>query len=186
MNLAHWLVDWWNRETVAILGPRASGKTSIYNYLVGELSAANIYTQTKGPDKRAGKHNQDLRLYIRKGMDLPGSQNFYPDWKREFDRANRVLYVFDVTKIPADAAYVDRVKEDAKRIRQWDPKPGRQLTIVGTHLDLDDREPDDILDLDAVVALKTRTAASRAVVGSLLSNAATSELLARAFGRRAS
>nr|WP_294503899.1 GTPase domain-containing protein [uncultured Rhodopila sp.] len=141
-------IDHWKkvRETlggkkIAVLGPRASGKTTLIKFLLkGELSEE--YVATAKPEKFSGKKVvlQDLNLTIEDTTDVPGDRQSHADWERLYKEADFVLYLTDAKMLHAgDQGYENNVRDDMRHIGEWfddrKDKPPR-FFLIATHCDL--------------------------------------------------
>ncbi len=158
----------------------------MYNLLRGKISPVGTEERTFGEEPHGWTHNEELRLFISKGVDVPGSVGFRDSWKKQFIEADRVFYLFNVTELPSNGDYVERLRADGKLILSWQREHRRRLHVIGTHLDLDDRDADDILDLEPVMLFKGRTEPERLVIGSLKTPKSGVSLVRQAIAPRSS
>lgn len=147
-------------KTVAILGPRASGKTTLYNFLEhGTVDLGRPGRATTGPEKHRAFRNRELGLSIRKGVDVPGGMR--EPWEEPYKRADMAFYMFDVNRLQAEEAYAKEVQDDGRLLADWGTRK-KQITVIGTHTDRDERSrqyksfsayTDYLSDLDPVALL---------------------------------
>ncbi|QCG92718.1 hypothetical protein E6C67_02040 [Azospirillum sp. TSA2s] len=128
-------------KRIAVLGPRASGKTTIIKFLLkGELSEE--YIATPKPEKYSGKtfRLQELELKIEDTMDVPGDIQSHDDWERLYRDADVACYLIDASKIHrGDSAYEKTVLSEMRHIGEWfddrkDSPP--HFFLIATHCDL--------------------------------------------------
>ena len=174
-------------EHICILGPRASGKTTLYDYLeLGTVYGAR--EQTVAPTPRDVARNRDYKLNIRRGFDTPGSDVHYAEWKRILDPAKIVFYLFDAGLARTSPEYGQRISDDSKRLKEWGVD-GKSVYLLGTHADQDEKLAatsfaeyrDGILDLDVLHALRARVAPKGVGVGSLNTDDSAKKLLDQAM-----
>lgn len=173
-------------EQLALLGPRLSGKTTLHSYL---LQTGNVFPeQTLAPERTRSNRNTELGLRIRSGLDVPGGEASYADWRGQFQKSSKVFYLFDAHKVRTDEEYADRVKRDGREIRGWGPD-GKRVMMLGTHADTDPlakelsaaKYLDQILDLEVVAAFCTRAKVDGFAVGSLTTPNIGAALVKRAL-----
>lgn len=177
-------------KRAAILGPTASGKTSLYNFLeFGSLDGRGA-EQTVTPTHRGYVDNPQYGILWKNGTDVPGLADMRGSWEPVFKRADIVFYVFDAHQMRTDAPYRERVSSDGLAMYEWGAKRKRAI-VLGTHRDVDPlaREISDaqyrkvIADLDAVEALRSRLTGGRSgrladfSLGELADDAGARELL---------
>ncbi|MFW5473171.1 hypothetical protein ACOCJ5_07675 [Knoellia sp. CPCC 206450] len=191
-------MNWWDGlvvlftgKHVAILGPRMAGKTTLYDFLeTGTVDRATQRKQNVGVEPRKRARRKDLGLSIRKGADVPGKDTYYPDWQKLFVRAHIVFYLFDAHMARTDDEYRGRLTRDSRKLREWGVD-GKSIYVIGTHKDTDplaSQRPDadyadHILDLDVIEAFRSRVRAASVVVGAMITDESTNELLRGALGR---
>ena len=127
-------------KRLAVLGERVTGKTVLINFLTkGTLSKE--YIQTTEPEKTEANDFklEDLELKIMESVDVPGNDDFYPDWEDIAKKADIVLYLLRTHKLmEGDKRTEERVKRDIRQIGRWLKKKSQKysLFIIGTHCDL--------------------------------------------------
>lgn len=175
---------------IAIIGPRGSGKTTLYDFLASGTVAAprGGRAHTTGVERRDRINNHDLKLRIKTGVDLPGGEGNYVDWHEQYERAKTVLYLFDAHLVRTDPQYAARVRRDRLKVAEWGTD-GRRITLVGTHVDKDPVRKrmtvaeyhDSIADEnDTIVAFLAKTGAS-IVIGSLATDVSARRLVRQVF-----
>lgn len=128
-------------KSIAVLGPRQSGKTTLVRFLSsGEF--VEVHETTNKPEKHTGKtiELQDLKLDLLDLTDVPGETQFHKDWEAEYGRAEIALYLFDAGRVQAgDQDYERTIKGDMRHIGEWFEsrrKKPPQFFLVATHCDL--------------------------------------------------
>ena len=127
-------------KKLAVLGEGRVGKTVLINFLTkGTLSEA--YVRTLYPKKTEANDLElkDLNLSIEESIDVPGRDDFFPDWKKLSRDADVILYLLRVDKLQAgDKHTEERVKRDMGQIGKWLKEAPKEfpLFIIGTHCDL--------------------------------------------------
>jgi hypothetical protein len=160
-------------EDIALLGPRLSGKTTLYDFLTRVRPSDGVPEPTVGPKRTAAFRSKVLGLTVHKGFDLPGADFAYPDWERQFKKSSKIFYLFDAHKLRTDPVYADRVRLDGKKIKEWGIGD-RRVMMLGTHSDTDPEHlaygtasyTDLIMDHEVVVGFQTRAGVSASAVGS--------------------
>ena len=80
-------------------------------------------------------------LYIKKGYDVPGSDDYHDVWKCHFLAADFVFYLIDVYRIQFEKSedYRRTISIHQRRLQTWideaEPKRPRKLIVVGTYCD---------------------------------------------------
>ena len=190
------MARWWDKimaaltgKNVAILGPRAAGKTALYDYLEhSSLDTGRERTQTIGQKPRKHVRRKDLGLTLRKGADISGSDVYYPQWQALWYKADVVFYVFNAHQARTDPEYVSRISQDGKKLKEWGVG-SRKIYILATHRDMDPLSSsmtaahyaDAILELDVVEALSSRLQARSVSVGDLASKRSAKVLVKEAL-----
>ena len=128
--------------SLAILGERESGKTTLQTYLLkGEL--VTTYNKTPAPREMESKlavRVQGRTYHLAKGMDVPGMQDFYNEWKKLVVNRRHILYVFRVDKlISGDQDVQNRIRQDLELISDWNDQvnANRPIFLIGTYCDQD-------------------------------------------------
>lgn len=128
-------------KKIAVLGPRASGKTTLITFLLsGDLPEE--YFATPKPEKIAGKKIRlgNLALRVQAVTDVPGDTQSHSEWERQYDVADIAFYMVDASKIHAgDDAYIKLITGEMRHIGEWlesrKQKPPK-FFFVATHCDL--------------------------------------------------
>ncbi|NML92845.1 Rab family GTPase [Novosphingobium olei] len=128
-------------KKIAVLGPRASGKTTLITFLLnGELPEE--YFATAKPEKIAGRKVRlgDLALTVQAVTDVPGDTQSHAEWERQYNAADIAFYMVDASKIHAgDDTYIKLITGEMRHIGEWlesrKQKPPK-FFLVATHCDL--------------------------------------------------
>ena len=128
-------------KKLAVLGEREVGKTHLCQFL-STGTIPDKYEQTLDPEPVGNRRFklQDLDLKIKKTKDVAGDKVAYGEWKKLFDEADVVLYLFRADKIIlGDKRTEERIRDDMRHIGQWlDTRSKRpHFFLIGTHCDLD-------------------------------------------------
>jgi len=129
-------------KQIAVLGARGVGKTHLITFL-SKGSIPREYFQTLAPAKVSGRtfYLGDLKLQFRETIDVPGDQAAYGIWKKMFNEADLVFYLFRADKIKlGDVSEISRIKKDAEQIKLWmndKKKDYPTVLLIGTFCDKD-------------------------------------------------
>jgi hypothetical protein len=111
----------WKGKTIAVVGARRVGKTTLIRFLTtGSLPAE--YAQTVGTTRVASarRNLRDLELNLKETVDVPGAAEAYGEWKAAIERADVVLYLFRADKIwLEDRPTIRQVVSDMRQVGQW-------------------------------------------------------------------
>ncbi|WP_156784212.1 GTPase domain-containing protein [Sphingomonas sp. SKA58] len=136
-----WVLGVFRGKKLAVLGPRASGKTTLISFLLnGELPQE--YFATAKPEKFEGKKISlgSLELRVHAVTDLPGDVQSHSDWERQYKDSNIACYMIDASKVYArDETYIRMIRSEARHIGEWlDSRKRRPpaFFLVATHCDL--------------------------------------------------
>lgn len=128
-------------KSIAVLGPRKSGKTGLVGFLsTGEIATAGA--STSKPETHSGNtiKLRDLELDIVDMTDVPGETQFHADWEAQSQKSDIVCYLFDATRVLADdARYEKSIMGDMRHIGEWfkaREKNPPQFFLIATHCDL--------------------------------------------------
>ena len=143
-------------KKIAVLGERGVGKTTLVHFLSENLHLLE-YEQTLEPKKVKGRSLdlKDLGSQINETLgagskqykiddlgDISGGEDSYGLWKREFDQADIILYLFFGDRLLlGDQTHIKRVKKDVEFLKAWESernkKDGKSFFIfgIGTHCD---------------------------------------------------
>jgi hypothetical protein len=133
-------------KKIAVLGARAVGKSHLVQYLTaGDIP--DEYAQTTAPNKtnKVKISMKDLNLYIKEGLDVSGSVDAYPIWKKLCSDVDIVFYLVRVDWLKdkdsngRPSGYEGRVEGDISHICDWLRDRGNSVSIyiIGTHCDKD-------------------------------------------------
>lgn len=160
-------------KSLALLGPRMSGKTTLATFLeTGEIPRGyrpTVIRSTREGRQRVPRAGQKMRLGIRMkdvalkltildnpGMTPHGERTHYRTWLDSASNADAICYLVDVTLLPGEK-YSKVALNGAQHIARWEQCSGRKLLIL-THTDLDPAwesgDPDEISGRATVKALR--------------------------------
>ena len=142
------IIDSWQGKTIAVLGERGVGKTTLINFLKsGELNIENKQTVSAKKVESKTYKLKDLQLRFNT-VDLPGSKDAYNEWKNSLDNADFVLYLLRTDMLMKQNKETEsRVRDDFKLIKRWlDDNQKIKISrpkvyLIGTHSDLDQDFP---------------------------------------------
>lgn len=142
------------RKNIAVLGQRATGKTTLLKFLInGEITVAYEQTLMKKKITKQKKlqskkiHLSDLELKSSKASscinpdsyDVGGSEDQHAIWKEVSTDADVLIYLFDVNKWLSNSQLESQIESDIKVIeRIIRDKPSQKIMLIGTHLDQDE------------------------------------------------
>jgi GTPase SAR1 family protein len=118
----HWddIVVWWSGKRLAILGPRASGKSTLITFLTkGTIQREYTPTGAKASHPSVRKHFGDLELKLKSGFDVGGDAlRRNKDWKGVAETSDVLLYLFSVEDL-TNSTYRENMLADTKAIGTW-------------------------------------------------------------------
>ena len=130
---------------IAILGPTATGKTTLARFIAYGLEKTK--EQSNIPEKMEADRLLELRGVKQKigtVIDVPGSKGRYPTWKRAIGEADIVLYLIRIDELMKnDKNHTSRIREDVGQIGKWledNKKDYSYSFIIGTHCDQIDKK----------------------------------------------
>jgi GTPase SAR1 family protein len=186
-------VYWFKGESVALLGQRGTGKTTLYNYLT-DRKMDGPPEPTLAPEPRGWNKNDKVGLNLKGGYDVPGGEANYRDWQDVFASASKVFYLFDAHKLRLSLdGHQQRISDDGKALRDWAKGAhAKRIMLLGTHADTDPRcrevpihqYQDEIMDLEVTQAFVGRTGASGHAVGTMTTKTQAESLVRRAMGKQ--
>jgi len=128
-------------KSIVILGQRATGKTTLLNYLLkGEITLKHEATigvkKVKISKKKLADLGWDVRLNsIQK--DYSGVTSNYEQWLKAIKNADIFIYLFKIDEWIIDEGSVEnQIEKDIKNIQKELNGKNIPMFIVGTHLDL--------------------------------------------------
>jgi len=174
-------------ESIAVIGPRSSGKTTLYGYLL-ETNKTGETEPTLSRERTTWNRQHELGLNIRKGIDVPGGAANYPDWEEQFRKSSKIFYLFDAYALRTQTTYQETVRREGMKLNEWG-SDRKHVMMLGTHADEDPQASelgaaayqDLIAELDVVVAFGTRAKVQGIAVGSMLSSDDAAALVRRAL-----
>lgn len=128
-------------KSIVILGQRATGKTTLLNYLLkGEITLKHEATlgvrKVRTSKKKLAELGWDVRLNsIQK--DYSGVTANYEQWLKALKNADIFIYLFKIDEWILDEGYVEnQIEKDIKNIQKELNGKNIPMFIIGTHLDL--------------------------------------------------
>lgn len=132
---------WWNGKSIAVLGGRGTGKTTLLNYFDTE-KVITTYEQTDTKQRYSGmtvKIN-NLTLKIKGGYDIGGSSINHGTWREQIDNSDIVFYIVDISRVigqAKDEQYINNTLNDIEAIanKVSNRKEKMHIIILATHAD---------------------------------------------------
>ena len=108
----------------AILGAKATGKTTLHNFLTnGELTGGTGIEKTKSHSFKL----KDLKFHIRKGKDITGSEDFVIEWKKIISSCNYTFYMIDSERVyKNDFEYMELIENHLSIIGNYYEESSRK------------------------------------------------------------
>lgn len=125
-------------KSVAVIGERASGKTTLATFLSTGVIPEE-YEQTLSEQTLKGRKLKlsELKLKISEINDVPGDKEFYHKWKSAVTRSDLIYYLARADQIIEQTENRKRVHSDIKHLVGWlSENPGKKVFFIGTHCDL--------------------------------------------------
>jgi hypothetical protein len=188
---------WWeviirvfSGKDVAVLGPRAAGKTTLFDFLVESDRASGPYTPTLTPKNTDWYRNTKIGVTIEKGVDVPGKESAYPFWQQAFGSADFVFYLFDAHRLRTVKGYRVVVLREARLFKTWGTE-GKRVMMIGTHADVDPHREeigdaayhDLITDITEVAAFRTFANVKGIDIGSMTTGDSIQQMVLNVLGK---
>lgn len=128
-------------KSIVILGQRATGKTTLLNYLLkGEITLKHEATigvkKVKISKKKLADLGWDVRLNSIQN-DYSGVTSNYEQWLKALKNADIFIYLFKTDEWILDEGAVEtQIEKDIKNIQKDLSGNNIAMFIIGTHLDL--------------------------------------------------
>ena len=128
-------------KSIVILGQRATGKTTLLNYLLnGEITLKHEATigvkKVKISKKKLADLGWDVRLNSIQN-DYSGVTSNYEQWLKALKNADIFIYLFKIDEwILDDGVVENQIEKDIKNIQKELNGKNIPMFIIGTHLDL--------------------------------------------------
>lgn len=128
-------------KSIVILGQRATGKTTLLNYLLkGEITLKHEATigvkKVKISKKKLADLGWDVRLNSIQN-DYSGVTSNYEQWLKALKNADIFIYLFKTDEWILDEGAVEtQIEKDIKNIQKDLNGKNIPMFIIGTHLDL--------------------------------------------------
>ena len=112
-GILYWIKRSLEKKRFTVLGREATGKSKLHDFLsTGEISTSYEQTTTR-PTKGGVIKLGDLKLRIKRSVDISGSADYGGQWESLIKEADYVCYMVDTEKIHnGDADYTDIVSAD--------------------------------------------------------------------------
>lgn len=116
-------------KDLVILGTKAVGKTTLHDFLrTGQITVSHKATRmrkVKGNTFQLG----DLKLTIREGTDIGGSEDFVKQWKSLFQNCDMCFYLFHTNRAHGDEQnLLDMMSRHLGYIHKWRKELKKNLT----------------------------------------------------------
>lgn len=134
---------WWDRKTIAVLGGRGVGKTTLIHYFATKQITTHEQTDKKHYGDMTVKID-DLTLKIKGGYDVGGSSFQRPEWRKQIDESDIIFYIMDISRVLGqgkDPNYIHNTLQDINDIkkhindRRTAQKGNIKVMILATHAD---------------------------------------------------
>lgn len=128
-------------KSIVILGQRATGKTTLLNYLLkGEITLKHEATigvkKVKISKKKLADLGWDVHLKSIQN-DYSGVTSNYEQWLKALKNADIFIYLFKIDEWILDEGSVEnQIEKDIKNIQKELNGKNIPMFIIGTHLDL--------------------------------------------------
>lgn len=128
-------------KSIVILGQRATGKTTLLNYLLkGEITLKHEATigvkKVKISKKKLAELGWNVRLNSIQN-DYSGVTSNYEQWLKALKNADIFIYLFKIDEWILDEGSVEnQIEKDIKNIQKELNGKNIPMFIIGTHLDL--------------------------------------------------
>lgn len=132
---------WWDGKSIAVLGGRGTGKTTLLNYFATK-KITTAYEQTGNKERYSGMTVEvdGLTLKVKEGYDVSGSSMNRGTWREQIDGADVVFYIVNISRVIGqgkDSRYIDDTIEDIKAIadKVSNRREKMHIIILATHAD---------------------------------------------------
>lgn len=132
---------WWDGKSIAVLGGRGTGKTTLLNYF-DTKEVITTYEQTDTKKRYSGMTVKigDLTLKIKDGYDIGGSSINHGTWREQIDNSDVVFYIVDISRVigqAKDEQYINNTLNDIRAIadKVSNRKEKMHIIILATHAD---------------------------------------------------
>lgn len=138
----HSLKKAWSGKKIAVVGGRASGKTTLIHFLNhGEVPTEYQATNAE-KTRQTPSIAKELGLTLKDGVDIGGGEKFRKQWRELIHQADIVLYLFDFYKLKLNPDHMeDLILDEIKVITDASPqvknKQPKKIFLIATHIDID-------------------------------------------------
>lgn len=152
--------DWWDGKCIAIIGPTASGKNSLFNKLKGS-EAPTTHVQTRGTEEIGtfdfhwplpGKG--EVKFTCRRSINVGGETDERDRyWLESCSGSDVIFYLVDIDRLMHDKkSTIERIKSDAKWISSNinSMKSGSVIQIILNKIDKMSISPDPVNVLEKI------------------------------------
>lgn len=132
---------WWDRKSIAVLGGRGTGKTTLLNYFdTKKIITTYEQTDTKQRYSDMTVKIDNLTLKIKGGYDIGGSSINHGTWREQIDNSDVVFYIVDISRVIGqgkDERYIGNTLNDIRAIadKVSNRKEKMHIIILATHTD---------------------------------------------------
>lgn len=124
--------------TLAVLGLKGSGKTTLQNYLRGTNHEEN--TPVSGIDMdEIIISNGKKRIRLKKGKDVSGDDvAIMHQYENIIDESDHIIFITDSSKLLTEANYLSKSRGLLNKINKKVKRSegGKKLILIGSHYDL--------------------------------------------------
>lgn len=132
---------WWDGKSIAVLGGRGTGKTTLLNYF-NTKKIATTYEQTDTKKRYSGMTVKvdGLTLKVKEGYDVGGSSMNHGTWREQIDNCDVVFYIVNISQVIGknkNQQYIDNTLNDIRAIADnvSNRKEKMHIIILATHAD---------------------------------------------------
>lgn len=129
LTLAFWnkIMTFFSGKKLAILGAKATGKTTFYNFLTnGELTGGTGIEKTKSNTFKM----KGINFRIKSGKDITGSEDFVNVWTDIIKESDYTFYMIDSERVfKNDLAYLNLIEKQLSLIGEFYENSNRKDVV---------------------------------------------------------